>query len=311
MQRMNYHHLYYFWRVAKQGNLTATAEQLALSQSALSAQINQLEHSIGQPLFSREGRRLVLTELGQRVLVYAEDIFRRGEELQQLLKRGATTVPTLRIGVLSSMSRNFIENFIEPLMEKTKQGSALKFRLVARPQAELLDLLAQHQIDIVLTNREVTSYEDIAWQTQLLTRQAVSVIAPAALAHLPNHMTGAYHQQKWVVPSVTSPVRTAFDSFCTQHRFEPEIIAEADDMAMLRLLARDSGALTVMPEVVVRDELVSGVLSKRFALPNAFENFYAVTQARKFGHPLLPELLHFWLTPEPASEISCTLNSPT
>lgn len=288
MNRLNYHHLYYFWRVAKQGNLTATAEKLAISQSALSAQINQLEHTIGQPLFAREGRTLVLTELGHTVLNYAEDIFQRGEELQQLLKRGVITLPSLRIGMLSSMSRNFIESFIEPLLKDKTDAS---FRLLARPQPELLDLLAQHQIDVVLTNREVSLSDDIAWQSQLLSRQAVSVIAPASRCDLPAHIDPAYKHQRWVVPGSASPLRAAFESFCTQHQLEPEIVAEVDDMAMLRLLARDSGALAAMPAVVVRDELQSGVLSKRFDVPNAFENFYAVTLKRKFQHPLLSGLL--------------------
>ncbi|RUO62194.1 LysR family transcriptional regulator [Pseudidiomarina insulisalsae] len=293
MTRLNYHHLYYFWRVAKQGNLTATAEKLAISQSALSSQINQLEHSIGQPLFAREGRTLVLTELGHTVLNYAEDIFQRGEELQQLLKRGVTTLPSLRIGMLSSMSRNFIESFIEPLLSNAARDAGASFRLLARPQPELLDLLAQHQIDVVLTNREVSVSDDVAWQSQLLSRQPLSVIAPASRTDLPDHISPAYRAQQWVVPGSASPLRTAFEGFCTQHQLEPDIIAEVDDMAMLRLLARDSGALAAMPAVVVRDELRSGILSKRFELPNAFENFYAVTLSRKFQHPLLPELLQF------------------
>lgn len=287
MSRLNYHHLYYFWRVAKHGNLTATAQQLAISQSALSAQINQLEHSIGQPLFAREGRTLVLTELGQTVLNYAEDIFQRGEELQQLLKQGTLALPSLKIGVLSSMSRNFIDTFIQPLM----QQSDVHFQLIARPQPELQELLAQHQLDVMLTNHELPSNDEIAWQSQLLARQPVSVIAPQALAHLPSQVDESYRAQRWVVPSYASPLRAAFESFCTQHELAPDIVAEADDMAMLRLLARDSGALAVMPAVVVRDELLSGLLSKRFELPNSFENFYAVTLTRKYQHPLLPTLL--------------------
>ncbi len=287
MARLNYHHLYYFWRVAKQGNLTATASQLALSQSALSAQISQLEHTIGQPLFNRVGRSLVLTELGRTVLNYAEDIYQRGEELQQLLSQGTPTVPSLKIGVLSSMSRNFVDAFIKPLT----QGLDVHFQLIARPQSELEQLLAHHQLDVILTNRELASGDDVGWQSQLLARQALSVIAPSRLAHLPAEVDASYQQQRWVVPGAASPLRAAFEFFCTQHQLRPEIIAEADDMAMLRLLARDSGALAVMPAVVVRDELQSGLLVKRFDLPNAFENFYAVTLTRKYQHPKLAELL--------------------
>ena len=89
MNRLNYHHLYYFWQVAKGGNLTETAQRLHISQSALSAQIKQLEHSMQVQLFSRQGRKLVLTDSGYQTLKYAEDIFSRGAELEQLLLTAA------------------------------------------------------------------------------------------------------------------------------------------------------------------------------------------------------------------------------
>ena len=105
MSRLNYHHLYYFWRVATLGNLTEAARQLHVSQSALSAQIRTLEDNMNTRLFERQGRRLILTDQGQRVLTYAGDIFKRGEELEALVKRGiAPEVQQLRIGVLSTMS---------------------------------------------------------------------------------------------------------------------------------------------------------------------------------------------------------------
>jgi len=117
MPRLNYHHLYYFWQVAKSGNLTKTAKVLHVAQSALSSQIKQLEESMDVSLFEREGRTLVLTEAGQRTLGYAEDIFSKGEELESLLRKGISPIEqTLRIGTLASMSRNFIEGFVEPLI---------------------------------------------------------------------------------------------------------------------------------------------------------------------------------------------------
>ena len=100
MSRLNYHHLYYFWQVATNGNLTQVAHKLHVSQSALSNQIRQLEDSMGSPLFERRGRKLLLTERGQRVLAYAQDIFSKGEELESLIRRGiAPEYQHLRIGV--------------------------------------------------------------------------------------------------------------------------------------------------------------------------------------------------------------------
>lgn len=291
MSRLNYHHLYYFWRVAKHGNLTRTASDLHVSQSALSSQIKQLEHTMGVDLFLREGRSLVLTEVGRRALAYAEDIFSKGEELESLLLSGVERENrSVRIGMLSTMSRNFIESFIEPL----NQQPHYTFSLQAKGQVNLLNALANHQLDLALTNIEVRGDDEPLWQTQLLARQPVAVVGPAGLVSSKT-FSSAYKKQRWVLPVNESPIRSAFDSFCAQQQFEPKIAAEADDMAMLRLLARDSGALAVVPAVVVKDELSSGGLQHLLTLPNVFENFYAVTVRRQFPNPLMTMLLGEWM----------------
>src|SRR6476620_11771373 len=115
--RLNYRHLYYFWMVAKEGHLTRVAEQLHVSQSALSAQIKQLEDQMGHALFVREGRLLKLTEWGSRVLGYADNIFSLGNELVSLAAAGGSEkVQRLRIGGVANLSRNFQENFLRPVM---------------------------------------------------------------------------------------------------------------------------------------------------------------------------------------------------
>ena len=288
MSRLNYHHLYYFWRVATLGNLTEAARQLHVSQSALSAQIRTLEESMNTPLFARQGRRLVLTDAGQRVLTYAGDIFSRGEELEALIKRGITPeVQQLRIGVLSTMSRNFIEGFITPLIERRD----VRFSLHARGLANLLNGLRNHQLDVILTNTNVVSegQQDL-WQSQLIANQPVAVVGPDGIIDGDSFPEG-YQEKRWVLPAPQTEIRAAFDAFCSRWQYEPDILAEADDMAMLRLLARDTGALTVLPTVVVKDEIKQGTLKVHMTLPNVFENFYAVTVKRQFIPPVLTELL--------------------
>jgi len=288
MSRLNYHHLYYFWRVATLGNLTEAARQLHVSQSALSAQIRTLEESMNTPLFARQGRRLVLTDAGQRVLTYAGDIFSRGEELEALIKRGITPeVQQLRIGVLSTMSRNFIEGFITPLIERRD----VRFSLHARGLANLLNGLRNHQLDVILTNTNVVSegQQDL-WQSQLIANQPVAVVGPDGIIDGDPFPEG-YQEKRWVLPAPQTEIRAAFDAFCSRWQYEPDILAEADDMAMLRLLARDTGALTVLPTVVVKDEIEQGTLKVHMTLPNVFENFYAVTVKRQFIPPVLTELL--------------------
>ena len=288
MSRLNYHHLYYFWRVAKQGNLTQAANNLHVSQSALSLQIKQLEEVMNVSLFMRKGRSLVLTEVGIQAFSYAEEIFKKGEELESLLTLGIQSEqPVIRIGMLSTMSRNFIESFIEPILRKPN----IKYILHARGQANLLNALADHQLDLALTNIEVRGTSKQIWQCRLLARQPIAIIGPPGLGLKPE-LSDAYQDQRWVLPVNDSPIRSAFDGFCAQYQFKPNVVAEADDMAMLRLLARDAGALAVMPGVVVKDELKSGELVEYMVLPNIFENFFAVSVSRHLPNPIVAELLN-------------------
>lgn len=287
MSRLNYHHLAYFWHVAKEGNLTKAAAKLHVSQSALSSQIMQLESTMGVELFRREKRKLLLTEVGRQTFSYADDIFKKGEELESLLIQGLEPESvTIRIGILATMSRNFIDSFIEPLLQNNKT----KFVLNSHDQSHLLNSLSAHQFDLILTNIEVRGTENQFWQCQLLERQPIAIIGPPGLK-LGKKFSEKYKSQRWVLPVNESPIRAGFDSFCSLHQFQPEVVAEADDMAMLRLLARDTGAIAVMPEVVVKDELSQGKLVNYLTLPNVYENFYVVTVKRQYSNVLVNELI--------------------
>lgn len=288
MSRLNYHHLYYFWRVAVVGNLTQVARELHISQSALSVQIKQLEHNMDVSLFERRGRSLQLTGAGRRVLAYAEDIFTKGEELESYLAKGMLgEVQHLSIGVLQTLSRNFIESFISPLLH----NSQVSFSLSSGRMADLLNGLESHELDLVLTNRPVgTDGQSDLWTTRLVSRQPLAIVGPAD-SKLDTQFPNGYDQMQWVLPGKASGIREAFNSLCVSLQYHPLIKAEADDMAMLRLLARDSGALTVLPTVVVKDEIEQGILVEYQQLPDAYEHFYAITVQRKFMPEVLLELL--------------------
>lgn len=286
MSRLNYHHLYYFWRVARSGNLTRAAEALHVSQSALSTQIRQLEESFDTRLFRREGRRLALTEAGQRVLLLANDIFTRGEELESLLRRGIDgDRQHLHIGMVSTMSRNFIDALIAPLLD----DAGISFLLQAGPISQLLDDLANHRLDVVLANLNVAASSERLWQVRLLARQPVTIVGPPERPA--TAFPAGYGDRRWLVPGPQSEMRAAFDGFCALHQFEPDVQAEVDDMAMLRLLARDSGSLAVLPKVVVRDEIETRTLVEYLTIPGAYESFYAITVKRSFQPAALAGLL--------------------
>ena len=278
MSRMNYHHLYYFWRVASAENLTQVAKQIHLSQSAISAQLKQFQHNLGVELFVRQGRNLMLTGEGRKVLEYANEIFAKGEELEQLIAQGfVSTRQHISIGVLNNLSRNFVESFILPLLSNDETT----FSLHSSNMPSLLNGLENYHYDVILTNHNVEiGLQKPLWHSELLSRQAIAIVAPVKPPRR-RSFPGSYRNARWVLPSKNSEIRSAFTVLCAKHQYHPTIKAETDDMAMLRLLARDSGAYSVLPEVVVRDEIAQGTLHVHQTLPDAFEHFYAVTLAQR------------------------------
>lgn len=287
MSGLNYHHLYYFWRVAVVGNLTQVARELHLSQSALSTQIRLLEQRYDVQLFERVGRTLRLTDEGQRVKSYAQDIFSTGDELEQLLKQGVVrSTQVVSIGVLTHLSRNFVESFIAPLLETEH----LRLKIAIRGMSNLLNGLSNHEFDFVLTNRTVHHDNQQHWHQQLLRRQSIAIIGPKGEKPATSFPEG-YQQKRWVLPAPATEVRAAFDRICAVSQYKADILAEADDMAMLRLLTRDSGACAVLPSVVVKDEIRQGLLEEYQVLTNSFENFYAISLLRKQQSDVVKQLL--------------------
>lgn len=288
MHRLNYRHLYYFWTVAKEGHLTRAADQIHLSQSALSAQIRQLEDQLGQALFTREGRALHLTELGRVVLAYADAIFALGSELVATVSAGAgQKIQRLRVGAVATLSRNFQENFLRPVMDRDD----LQLAIESSSLDDLLERLSVHKLDLVLSNRPVSGDADNPWRCRRIARQPVCLVGPPRPARKPFRFPDDLSGARLLVPGHTSDIRTQFDLLCEDRQIAATIFAEVDDMAMLRLLARDSGGVALVPEVVVQDELRNGLLQKYCVVPDVFENFYAITAERHRQPPVLRALL--------------------
>ncbi|MEZ4279881.1 MAG: LysR family transcriptional regulator [Myxococcota bacterium] len=288
MSRLNYHHLQYFWAVAKEGNLTRVAKRLHVSQSALSVQIRQLEAELGQSLFIRERRSLVLTEAGRIALAYAERIFSNGAELVSTLKDGRRRERTvLRIGAVATLSRNFQESFVKPLLARDD------FELVLQSAGldELISRLDVHALDLVLSNRSVPPDAERSWQCRRIARQPVSLVGQPRKRRKPFRFPDDLAGARLVLPGPTSDVRARFDLLCDRLEIRTEVLAEVDDMAMLRLLARDTQAIALVPSVVVRDELREGLLEEYCVVPDLHEQFYAITVKRHFQHPALKALL--------------------
>ncbi len=285
MRRLNFHHLHYFWAVAREGNLTRAAQSLHVAQSALSTQIRALEEQLGHALFIRSGRNLLLTEAGQLVLDYADSIFALGSELQMTLQGALQANRQLRIGAVATLSRNFQENLLRPFLGR----SDLRITLESGSLGELLERLALHNLDVVLTNQAVSSDAQRAWRCRLLDRQSVCLVGPPRSGSF--DLRRDLQQARLIVPGRSSDIRSQFELFCDSQGLQPDICAEVDDMAMLRLLARDSGDMALLPAVVVQDELHAGMLQLYAEIPEVIEQFFAITLQRQFRLDILDELL--------------------
>ncbi|TDG11367.1 LysR family transcriptional regulator [Seongchinamella unica] len=288
MRNLNFHHLYYFWVVAKEGHLTRAAQQLHVSQSALSTQIRKLQEQLGHELFNRDGRNLRLTEVGHVVLEYAESIFSLGSELLALTESGdLQRLQRLRIGSVATLSRNFQENFLRPVIGEAK----IKLTLHSATLDELLEQLRVYKLDLILSNRAVAADNSTPWRCQQIAQQRVCIVGPPGKAAKQFQFPRDLGQLPLLLPGPSSDIRSQFDLLCEEHGVEVDPYAEVDDMAMLRLLARDSGGLSIVPEVVVQDELQNGRLQRYCILEDVVERFYAITAKRHFELVALNTLL--------------------
>ncbi len=287
MADINFNHLRYFWEVARDGNLTRTAARLNLSQSAVSVQIRKLEDRLGHAVFERRARRLHLTEAGRIALDYADTIFSTGQELLATLSRTGNPRGVLRVGALATLSRNFQIGFLRPLLGKTD----IELVLRSGNSIELMQGLETLSLDVVLTNRAPAQDAMTTFILHPLSRQPVSIIGTPGRIAAGTTLVALLRANPMIVPTNESPLRAGFDMLCAKIGVTPILAAEVDDMAMMRLLAREDIGLAVLPSIVVKDELASGLLKDADHLVGLTEKFYAVTVKRKFPNPLLAAVL--------------------
>lgn len=288
MDWLNYHHLRYFWAVARHGSLTRASRALRVSQSAVSTQVQQLEEHLGHALFERVGKQLLLTEAGRIALDHADTIFALGDDLLGTLKtRGSKTRQLVRIGALATLSRNFQLEFVKPLLGR----SDVELVLRSGRLTELLDALTAHQLDVVLSNIEPHRTSSTKWVSHAINEQSVSLVGHPRYTGDTRKLKTILAQEPLVLPALESSIRSGFDALASRLGIRPQIAAEVDDMAMLRLLAREDIGLAVVPPIVVQGELRSKTLVEVRSLPELKESFFATTLSRRFPNPLLQLLI--------------------
>ena len=288
LEWLNYHHLRHFWVIARRRSLTQAARDLNVSPSTLSQQLRELEEWLGQPLFERRGRQLHLTEGGRIALEHAETIFQTGGELlDHFRQRRRPEKPLLRLGAVGPLSKNLQYDFVEPLLA---DGRA-RVSVVAGPLHSLVDGLQAHTLDMVLSNIPLRADQEANVFNHLLGEM------PVFLAGRMPRPTSRRRFPEWLrdvplfLPSHQSHVRADFDLLLADADFAPNIAAEVDDMALLRLLALSGHGLALVSAIVVERELNSRLLRSVHRVPGLSEKFYAITVRRRFGNPWIEEVV--------------------
>ena len=285
MDWLNYHHLLYFWTVAKKGTLRAAADSLKVSQPSISAQLQTLEASLGQRLFQPSGRGKVLTEAGQMVLAYAEEIFTLGGELMSAVKNGQTAARALRfnVGVSDSFPKLAAYEILKPVF-----GPPQAMHVVCS-EGKIADLLAQlsvHRLDAVLADEPASSSHNLRAHNHLLGKSGVTFCAaPAVAILLRKGFPKSLDHAPALVPTENTPMRRALESWFRRQRIHPRVIGEFDDAALMKVMACEGAGFIAVPTIMANDASARYGFQVIGATLECQVEFYAITGERRLAHP--------------------------
>ncbi len=284
MEWLNYHHLLYFWTVAREGTIARASEELRLAQPTISGQIRVLEDQLGEKLFQRSGRNLVLTDMGRLVYRYADDIFGLGRELMDTLKDRPTGRPVrFQVGVADEVTKIIAYRLLEPAMRLEQL-----VHIVCRDGAadRLLTDLATHNLDLVIADTPIPPAIKVKAFSHPLGETPVTVFGVSKLAaprrkQFPKSLDGA----PFLVPTVGKTLRRTLDQFFEQNGLRPRIVAELDDSALLTTFGQAGAGLFVAPTVLEKEVMRQFGVTVVGRLDEVRERYFAISVERRLKHP--------------------------
>jgi LysR family transcriptional activator of nhaA len=281
---LNYHHLRYFWVVAREGGLVQAGKVLRLSHPTLSAQIHALEADLGEKLFSKVGRKLELTETGRVVYRYAEEIFSLGREMIDATRGRLTGQPLrLEVGLVDVVPKLVARRLLQPAL-----NSQPSVRLICHEDnfEKLLARLALHELDIVISDAPIPTGSSVRAFNHLLGESPVSIFGEARLSRayrrgFPGSLKGA----PFLLPIEGSPLRRALNSWLDEHQIAPRIVGEFEDSALMKVFGADGLGLFAAPSVVAEEIMSQYQVELLGEASGVRERFYAVSIERRLKNP--------------------------
>lgn len=286
----NYHHLYYFYTLTKEGSVTAAAKKLRIGQPALSYQIKQFETFLGFQLFSREGKKLNVSEEGQHLKAYAEDIFETGREMMQSLgtlsKRGCLKT---NIGATPYVPKAFLDALLNFVL---KLAPDQHLTLHEERMEKLVEMLDAHEIDFILTDMPYAQKNQVI-ENHLIEKVPVVFIAHPSISKKLGPFPHCLEEAPMILPTSNSQIYLALQEYFISHKIKPKVIAEIQDVEIVRRLVLNSAGIAPINQYTLthapsKERLV--ILNKKPLGIN--RSVFILTKKRKKAHPFLESLLH-------------------
>jgi LysR family transcriptional activator of nhaA len=284
MHWLNYHHLYYFWLVAREGSIARAAEQLHLAHPTISKQLHQLEASFKDKLFERVGRNLVLTDFGQTVFRYAEEIFSVGRELQDAVQGRPSDRPLrFEVGIPDVLPKLVSHRLLKPAF---RLGEDIHLICHEGKQDELLAELAVHRLDIIFSDSPVSPTVSVRAFNHLLGQCGLSFFGTTELASkyrrkFPSSLGGA----PLLMPGEQTAVRRDLEQWLYAQDIRPKIVGEFEDTALMKVFGQDGVGLFPAPTVIEREVCRQYKVRVAGRIDAVRERYYAISVERRLKHP--------------------------
>lgn len=286
MEWLNYHHLYYFWIVCKEGGFSKAALKLRIAQSAVSLQISKLEDHLGEKLMDRGPKGFKLTEAGQVTLAQAEDIFRQGNDLLQYFRSGKMK-SSFRVGALGGLSKNLQLKILNEVLDNPKTELSLE----VGDAPVLIDRLVNYKLDAVLSDVPISTSEAEPLAQVEIASETVCLVSRRKPKKMDNQILSSFLSKGIYLPAQSSPVTSALLDFISAETKNPYIRGFIDDIAFLRLLALETDCLVAIPKIGIRRELDAGELHIHHELKKIKQSYFLVYRQKGKRHPMLNLLL--------------------
>ncbi|MFM7180455.1 MAG: LysR family transcriptional regulator [Verrucomicrobiales bacterium] len=290
MDTLNYHHLRYFWAVAREGSLRRASEILRVSQSSMSAQIKQLEDSLGSPLFRREGRGLALTEAGRSTFALAEKIFALGQDLVKTAKgEGLGLRERFPVGITDVLPKSVAHALLKPVLHLQPAP-----RLTVREglMEDLLGLLQAGRIDLILANDPAPSGSGSTLFNHFLGSCGTTFMAArSAAGRYRERFPGSLHGAPALLPGTVAPVRRRLDDWLAAQGVDPLVVAEFDDPALMKVFAANGAGWLPVPSLVVEETKRRHGLEVIGTTDEVRESYHAITPGRQVENKAVAAIL--------------------